>query len=210
MRRALSRILITLTCGLALTLPVATGTATAGASAASTPPEMGLSFTGDARQCNGPTQQWTPSPDFTIPIRFNTDDRSGGCQLAFGVRDLASNLAGLALSYSWQVSPGGDGGQCGNQATNVPIPITQFLAFGSSIGVDTDGRPGWCDLTFMLSGRTDVSLDVQFWADGDGQCVNALPQGQWYSVRPGVPITVGIDADNRSGGCLMSLRLRQF
>jgi hypothetical protein len=194
------------------TVSVADGTATAAVRTAGTPSEMGISFIGDGDpgQCGGPQQQWAPSPDWTNPIRFDTDNRGGGCQLAFGVRDLASDLAGLTLNYRWEVSPGGDGGQCGNQG-EFSIPITRFLALGPSVRVDTDGRGGWCNLTFMMSGRTGVALDVQYWADGDGgQCINALPQGQWRSVRPGAPITIGVDADNRGGGCQLSLRLRKF
>ncbi|WP_330346987.1 hypothetical protein [Streptomyces sp. NBC_00582] len=69
---------------------------------------------------------------------------------------------------------------------------------------------GWCNLTFTVSGRSDVVLDVQFYADGDGgQCVNTLPAGQYRSVFDGTPVTIGIDADGRSGGCQFLLRLRR-
>ncbi|MEI5103853.1 hypothetical protein RB200_41980 [Streptomyces sp. PmtG] len=76
--------------------------------------------------------------------------------------------------------------------------------------VDTDGRAGWCDLTFHLAGRTDIALDVQYWADGDaGQCPGQLPRGQYRSATAGNPVTVSIDADNRPGGCQLELRLRK-
>ncbi|KUN75794.1 hypothetical protein AQJ64_40960 [Streptomyces griseoruber] len=173
--------------------------------------EIGIQFNpdGDAGQCGGTTgQQWGGTPDFTRSIRFDTDNRPGGCQLAFGVYDPDNTLAGASLTYGFQASPGGDAGQCGSQGT-YRIPIQRFRTFGPSVRVDTDNRSGWCNLTFTVSGRSDVVLDVQFYADGDGgQCVNALPAGQYRSAFAGSPVTVGIDADGRPGGCQFLLRLR--
>lgn len=176
-----------------------------------TPSGIGISFVpdGDAVQCGGPTQQWVTSPGWTTPIRFNTDNRTGGCQLAFGIRDTALEVAGLTLTYRWQVSPGGDAGQCGNQGV-FQVPITSFQVFGPMIRLDSDDRSGWCNLTFTISGRNDVELDIQLWPDGNaGRCVNYLPQGQYRTVRSGVPVTIGINADGRTGGCQFSLRLRK-
>ncbi|MER6411042.1 hypothetical protein [Streptomyces humidus] len=176
------------------------------------PAEIGIQFNpdGDAGQCGGTTgQQWSSNPDFTRPIRIDTDNRSGGCQLAFGIYDPDNTLSGLSLSYRFQASPGGDAGQCGNPGT-YQMPIQRFRTFGPSVRIDTDNRAGWCNLAFTVSGRSDVVLDVQFYADGDGgQCVNALPAGQYQSAFAGAPVTVGIDADGRSGGCQLLLRLRR-
>ncbi len=160
----------------------------------------------------GTKQQWAPSPDWTNAILIDADSRSGGCLLAFGVRDLANGLSGLTMSYRWTVSPGGAAGQCGNQG-EFSLPITENQTFGPNIKVDTDNRSGYCNLTFSMAGRADVSLDVRFWHEfepGKDQCKNSLPQEEWHSVRPGVPITIGIDTDGRQGGCRFSLRLRQF
>ncbi|MFT7840350.1 hypothetical protein Q5530_29765 [Saccharothrix sp. BKS2] len=203
-----------LTCGLALATTVTAGTAAAGPRAAATPAELGISFNYDGhdKQCVSPGQQWAPSPDWTNALLVDTDSRRGGCLLAFGVRDLASNLTGLALTYGWAVSPGGHSGQCGNTGV-FPLPITPTHTFGSAIRADTDDRGGYCNLTFAMSGRTDVALDIRFWAeveDGKPQCVNSLPQDEWHSVRPGAPITIGLNTDSRIGGCHLSLRLRQF
>jgi hypothetical protein len=212
MRRALSRGLATLAGGLALAMTLTAGTAVAGPGTAVTPWETGVSFgfTGDVGQCNVPGQYWAVAPDWTPPIRFNTDGRSGGCQFAFGVRDLGNSLAGLQLYYDWQVSSGGDARQCGNTGTNLQIPITPFLAFGASHIVDTDDKSGWCNLTFRMEGsRTDLTLDIQFWPDGaTDQCRNFRPQGQSLSVRPNLPVTIGISTDDRSGGCWFSMRVR--
>lgn len=212
MRRALSRGLATLASGLALAMTMTTGTAVADPGTAVTPWETGVSFgfTGDVGQCNVPGQYWAVTPDWTNPIRFNTDGRSGGCQFAFGVRDLGGSLAGLQLTYDWLVSPGGDARQCGSTGTGFQIPITPFLAFGTPHIVDSDNKSGFCNLTFSMGlGRPDLTLDIQFWPDGaTDQCRNSRPAGQWQSVRPGLPVTIGINTDDRSGGCWFSMRLR--
>jgi hypothetical protein len=214
MRRALRGVLATLVCGLAFASTVTAGTAAAEFTASASPSETGLSFNpdGNAGQCVGTRQQWAPSPDWTNAVLVDTDSRGGGCLLAFGVRDLDNNLAGLALNYRWQVSPGGNAGQCGNQG-EFPVPITTSQILGPNVKVDTDDRGGYCNLTFSMAGRTDVSLDVRFWpeyVDGKDQCVNYLPKEEWHSVRPGAPITIGMNTDSRLGGCYFSLRLRQF
>jgi hypothetical protein len=109
-----------------------------------------------------------------------------------------------------QFNSGGNAGQCGSQGT-YQVPIQTFRTFGPSVRVDTDDRSGNCNLTFALSGRSDVGIDVQFYPDGDsGQCLNYLPQGQYRTAYAGNPVTIGIDADGRSGGCQFLLRLRHF
>lgn len=176
-----------------------------------TPPGMGISFApdGDAGQCGNAGEQWVTS-GWTNPIRFDTDNRTGGCQLAFGISDPTLAVAGLVLTYGWHVSPGGDARQCGNQG-DFQVPVTSYRVFGPAIRVDSDDKSGWCNLTLTMSGRNDVALDVQFWPDGDaGQCVNYLPQGQYRTVLPGTPVTIGIDTDGRTGGCQFSLRLRRI
>lgn len=91
------------------------------------------------------------------------------------------------------------------------MPIQTFRTFGPSVRVDTDNRSGWCNLTFAVSGRSDVGLDVQFYPDGDSaQCLGYLPAGQYRTAYAGNPVTLGIDADGRSGGCQFLLRLRRF
>jgi hypothetical protein len=213
MKRALIRGFAAIAGCLTLALAMTGGTAVAASPGImATPPETGISWTttGDGGQCNGPSSQWVVSPDWTTPIRFNTDGRSGGCQFAFGIRDLGAALTGLSIDYIWDVSPGGDARQCSNRG-QFQLPITQYLLTGAQHIVDTDNKSGFCNLTFLMSGRTDIGLDVQFWPDGDAdQCRNYRTQGTWQTVRPGVPITLGINTDDRSGGCWFSLRLRQF
>jgi hypothetical protein len=113
--------------------------------------------------------------------------------------------------YTWSSMPDVHGEldhtQCGNQGVH-SIPITQFQVMGPSILVDTDQRKGGCLLSFGMSGRTDTALDVMF--TGGAQCFFTTPAGQWRTVLPGSPVSVGIDTDQRAGGCELALRLRQF
>ncbi|WP_055528957.1 hypothetical protein [Streptomyces graminilatus] len=180
--------------------------------ATAAPAEIGIRFNsdGDAGQCGGLAgQQWGVSPDFTRAIRFDTDNRPGGCQLSFGVFDPNNTLAGASISYSFRASAGGDAGQCGNPGT-YQMPIQRFRTFGPQVRVDTDNRPGFCNLTFSVSGRSDVILEIRYFADGDGgQCVNTLPSDQAHTAFAGSPVTIGIDADGRPGGCQMQLRLQK-
>lgn len=177
-------------------------------------PEIGIQFNpdGDPGQCGGTTgQQWAASPDWTQAIRFDTDNRPGGCQLAFGIYDPGHTIDGASITYTFLPSPGGDGGQCGSYQGTYPMPIQPFRTFGQAVRIDTDNRPGYCNLTFTVSGRSDVGLDVQFYPDGDsGQCVNYLPQSQYRTAYAGNPVAIGIDTDHRPGGCQFLLRVRRL
>lgn len=208
--RALAHVLVAgafMVAGLSSTAAYARETAPLGVA-----PQLGIQFNadGDPGQCGGRAgEQWAASPEWTQAIRFDTDGRAGGCQLAFGVYDPDRALAGSSISYSLRPSAGGDPGQCGNHQGTNPMPILPIQVFGQAVRVDTDGRRGWCDLTFTVTGN--IVLDVQFYPDGEeGQCPDALPAGTARSAFAGTPVTVKIDADNRAGGCQFLLRLRHF
>ncbi|MGW2259061.1 hypothetical protein ACWCXE_14660 [Streptomyces sp. NPDC001780] len=178
------------------------------ASPLSAEPQLGIQFNPDGTgQCEGRTgEQWAASPNWTEAIRFDTDNRPGGCQLAFGVTDPDGTLAGSSISYQLTRSAGGVG-QCGDNLGVNAVPILPIPVFGAPVRVDTDSQPGWCNLTFTVTGR--IVLDVQLYADGDaGQCSDASPVT--HSVFAGSPVTVKIDTDGRSGGCQFLLRLRHF
>lgn len=205
------------TAGTILIAAAATLSASVPAGAASEP-SIGIAwfvtFNGDAGQCGNPTSsaQSAVSPNWTSPIRIDTDGRAGGCELSFGIYDPSSLLTG-GVNYAWSVSPGGDGGQCGNQGTWAMPVNSQFLQFGQFLIDDTDNRSGWCNLTFTVSSGSNIALDVQYFADpsgSDGQCINALPVGSYYTAVPGAPVTIMMDTDNRPGGCWLSVRLRHF
>ncbi|MFC9432136.1 hypothetical protein [Streptomyces sp. NPDC056987] len=179
------------------------------AAPASVEPQLGIRFNpdGDAGQCGGRTgEQWAASPNWTQAIRFDTDDRPGGCQLAFGVYDPDRVLTGSTITYQLSRSTGGVG-QCGNNVLPNKLPILPVPAFGAPVRVDTDGQPGWCNLTFSVTGN--LVLEVQLYADGDaGQCEDAAPFTHY--AFDGTPVTVKIDTDNRAGGCQFLLRLQHF
>ncbi|MFC9131350.1 hypothetical protein ACFT4A_31540 [Streptomyces sp. NPDC057099] len=171
-------------------------------------PQIGIQFHPDGTgQCEGRTgEQWATSPNWTEAIRFDTDNRPGGCQLAFGVTDPDGTLAGSSISYQLTRSAGGVG-QCGDNLGPNAVPMLPIPAFGTPVRVDTDSQPGWCNLTFTVTGR--IVLDVQLYADGEpGQCSDSSPVTR--SAFANSPVTVKIDTDGRSGGCQFLLRLRHF
>ncbi|WP_413104798.1 hypothetical protein [Streptomyces sp. Inha503] len=173
-----------------------------------TEPQIGIQFNPDGTgQCEGRTgEQWATSPNWTEAIRLDTDNRPGGCRLAFGVTDPDGTLAGSSIKYQLTRSTNGVG-QCGDNLSPNEVPILPIPAFGKQVRVDTDNQPGWCNLTFTVTGR--IVLDVQLYADGEpGQCEDASPVT--HSASAGSPVTVKIDTDGRPGGCQFLLRLRHF
>ncbi|MFF2546956.1 hypothetical protein ACFVUY_30975 [Kitasatospora sp. NPDC058063] len=175
-----------------------------------TSPQLGVQFNpdGDPGQCGGRTgEQWKDDFGVTEAIRFDTDSRPGGCLLAFGIYDPDNRLAGSSVTYTFKATPGGDPAQCGNPGTH-QVPIGTTRTFGPSIRIDTDNRPGGCDLTFALSSST-MKMGINFYSDGDpAQCGNAGPDyGIFSPVDNFSSPTIRIDTDDRPGGCGLKLRL---
>jgi hypothetical protein len=171
-------------------------------------PLFGQSFLadGDAGQCNGAFMgtDFVNFGEFTKEIRIDTDDRPGGCLQSFAIVDTNNVLAGLKLGVNF--FPDGQG-QCDNPGPRT-IPINKQVAgaqFSPAYRIDTGSRPGGCQLVFSVEGRNDVALDVIYIPDDDfSQCKNA---GVFTAVA-GRPVQIGLDTDNRSGGCRLKLRLR--
>jgi hypothetical protein len=104
---------------------------------------------------------------------------------------------------------GAHSGQCGDNWNVNEVPINRSFSFGEPVRVDSDSRPGWCDLTFTVSGRDDVVLEVLWKAENDtNQCLGA--SDTWQPVVSGLPLTIGIDTDGRPGGCGLSFRLTTY
>lgn len=205
----LHRRLMTSLCMAAATMAVVASTASA-----AVPPRFGISFTGttkkgdDPAQCGGSKQQWAAMPNWSTPIRLDTDGRPGGCLLGFGLQDPSGVFAGVDITYQWTPTGGGNDQQCGG-AGQYTVPTN--LGFGSNIVVDTDDSAGGCYLVFSIDGRDDMALDVQFWADTDnGQCGNALPEGEYWTASSGQSVTLLDDTDGRPGGCELQFRLRKI
>jgi hypothetical protein len=178
----------------------------------------------DEAQCGsvGGTQ-FSAFGEWTAPIRMDTDNRSGGCNLQWAIIDPANKLTGLNVTAGWRFSINDDPNvngyyQCKGNHGDRTIPITTSipqdenqLSFSDYIGVDTDNEQGACDLTFSLAGRSDVALDVAFWGDDDvSQC--SPPDAtidKPKEVYQGTPAAaLRIDTDRRWGGCVQRLRLR--
>jgi hypothetical protein len=144
---------------------------------------------------------------------LNTDNR-GGCELKFGVLDESDEqiLRGLSIRYSWGPEAGADPTQCLKTADRKRIPTLYEYdptRFAGVVDVDTDGRAGWCNLTFAIVGRSDISLWVKFYPSGEpAQCRGWTPETQPREVTIDTPQTFGIDTDNRVGGCYLSFALR--
>ncbi|MER7766897.1 hypothetical protein [Kitasatospora sp. NPDC096140] len=164
---------------------------------------------GDPAQCGGRQgDQWHVSGEWSDEIRLDTDDRPGGCRLAFGMFDPQNVLGSVSVRYAWQSAPGTGPGQCGNQGDyRIPTSTTD-RTFGPAIRIDTDSRPGGCTLTFLVSNTEHaVTLDIRYAGDGDvTQCGGSLPNDQ-YTASPGHPVALAVDTDNRPGGCRLQLRL---
>ncbi|MFD8757262.1 hypothetical protein ACFV0O_40760 [Kitasatospora sp. NPDC059577] len=175
----------------------------------SSPAEFGIRFEpdGDPGQCGGHRgEQWNLTGDWSDEIVLDTDDRPGGCLLAFGIFDPQNDLADASVRYAFQSTPGTAPGQCGNQG-DYRIPATPNFTFGPAIRIDTDSRPGGCTLTFLVSNTASVTLDIRYAGSGDvSQCGGALPN-DLYTAYPGHPVPLTVDTDNRPGGCRLQLRL---
>jgi len=169
---------------------------------------------GDASQCWNTGAAGARAGELTPSITIDTDGRSGGCEQQFAIDDPAGVLSGATLSIDFGAHPGSDAGQCwtflpNGQHYQATIPIvsgspSNWTNWTPVLGIDTDNRAGWCDQTFDVSGRNDVTLEIKFTPNGDGQCGNP---GTHYAVA-GRPVTLGLDTDGRGGGCEQQFRLR--
>jgi len=160
--------------------------------------------------------EWTPK------IRLDTDGRPGGCLQSWAVLDPGTQLDGLDLRVNWRPGPKADAGQCGAPGerqikVSSTIPGTEdAIGFTPPIRVDTDGRNGYCEQVFSLNGTDKYVLDVRFEPDWDsasnGQCLidgKPIAAAVETTLGRGQTLTLGLDMDDRLGGCVQSFRLRE-
>ncbi len=158
---------------------------------------------GDPGQCGGATGfQMAPMGTWTSNIVIDADNRSGWCEQRLGVYDPTGLLSGLSLSMNFFGN--GDANQCVFSGLH-PIPVSSSQQLSSAIGINTDNRSGGCWQVFSMSGRSDVVLDVEFLANGNGQCGNT---GSFTLAQNG-SLSFLIDTDGRAGGCTQRFRLRR-
>lgn len=169
----------------------------------------------DVGQCNGGFHgtQAIARGYWSLPIRFDTDSRPGGCRLRYFMysEQQMPYSSGLAVAFA------GEPGQCGNAGSYaIPALTTLDAAQIDALPwhrIDTDNRSGGCQLTF---GTTDFSaprvntLEVKFTGDGAyPQCRN---QGDHLAFPRNWPnfalhsVTLEIDTDDAPGGCWLELR----
>jgi hypothetical protein len=227
----LGRRLAALVVGLASSALLVSGTASAEPAGVRGVPVFGVTFVAEqganGGQCKeqtnpGSTQvRWTTVGDWTPFISVDTDDRGGGCQLAFGFVDNANDLAGFGFSYQLTPTSGAES-QCGTNYAENFAPTNGTT--GSRVRLDSDNRGGWCDATLRVYGTTNYVIDVRFYGSNQllspshpsyndhaqgGQCRNSLPRDQHQTVAPGAPLTLHIDTDGRAGWCNLEFRLRR-
>jgi|GEM_PF-3108726 len=163
---------------------------------------------GDAGQCSylHSGVDFAPLGDWTRRIRIDTDNRSGGCLQQFAIVDPTGLLDEIELYVGFE----GAEGQCHEQGWR-KIPKNRSIhdiEWSWPIGIDADNRPGGCQQSFSLEGE-GFALDIDFFTDeggNNGQCKN---EGQ-HTLMPYTTLSLGIDTDNRSGGCQQRFRLRQL
>ncbi len=151
-------------------------------------------------------------------IKFDTDNREGGCRYRLAIVDPDGVLAARGWQLKIVFTPQGDIGQCKYPGPR-DVPVVRTAAevaqvwqqgpWANPIIVDTDDRVGGCVMEFQITGpqtaRSPV-LDIRYLPDGDpGQC----PQSGDKVARLGHPAAMIIDTDNRPGGCFFQLRLRE-
>lgn len=173
----------------------------------------------DAREGGGynctPNMTHAVMPTEWTSNYFNTDSEYGGCLFQFFIRDTAGDieLVPLALSVDFQPMPGANPQECRNTGRHsIPIrPGREYPGIPFMI-LDTDNTRGGCNLTFIVENRDDIGLDIKFYPNDTGveQCVNRTQVGKWHTARLNNPVTIGLDLDNRYGGCVLELRLRKL
>lgn len=170
-------------------------------------PLFGQSFLadGDAGQCGGMGVGFANFGDWTDPIRVETNNRAGGCWQSFAIVDPNKVLTGLRLFVIFGAN--GNPAQCNNVGPK-PVPISSTgPVFSDPYRIDTDDSPGGCQQFFVLEGRDDIALDIDFEPDGDP--LNCGNRGL-HTVVEGQPVQLLLDTgSSRPGGCLQRFRLRK-
>ena len=170
-------------------------------------------------QCGGRMGEFaTPFGSHSEAIKFDTDNREGGCVYRLAIVDPDGALAALGWQLHVVFTPQGHIGQCkypGSRAVPVVRAVGDVAGAWTDadwvhpIIVDTDDRIGGCVMEFQITGpetaRSPV-LDIRYLPDGDpGQC----PQSGDKTASLGHPAAMIIDTDNRPGGCFFQMRLRE-
>ncbi len=168
--------------------------------------EVGIS----PAQCNGGAhgEIVTDFGNWSNTIRMASNGAPGGCLMQFAVIDPDRSLG------AWQpiarFSPTGDPGQCGNAGIQ-RIPVVRTLeearARGAAIVVDTDNRPGGCELQFAVN-EPGPRIGVWFATEHSrGPWDNGCQMTGEQVAAPGQPATIRVDTDDARSSCLFRIGL---
>jgi len=163
--------------------------------------------------CSGTTHA-VMGDEWTSTI-FDTDSDYGGCFFYFFVRDTPGGieLSPLTLAAVFEPISGAGPSECRNTGRHeIPILPEREMPGLRPMVLDTDDEQGGCKLTFIVEGRNDIGLDIKYMPNGNSfeQCINRTETGKYHTAKLNNSVTIGLDLDNRYGGCKLELRLRHL
>ncbi len=157
-------------------------------------------------QCGGATGvHCAPLGEWTPQMLIDTDNRSGGCRQKFMLQSECE--VDLEICVDFSVNTGGDGGQCKDQG----VHCAGMNQWTTEIGLDMDGRSGWCNQQFFVVGEGEhFTLFMDFIGDDGldsaGQCKVTGTSKAYSEYETGTAV-IGLDTDNRPGGCFQRFML---
>ncbi|CAL1530299.1 unnamed protein product [Lymnaea stagnalis] len=165
---------------------------------------------GDAGQCGGGAANLLcAKPNAMTPeYRDDTDSRSGGCQMQWGIQSMGfpSWFSQVRVCYQWY--PDGDGGQCGGPSRLLCAGLNDF---SPEYRDDTDRRSGGCRMSWKIEVPSSAPLWLRtakmcfsWYPDGDGGQCGPAPSRNLCAVANQWTDYYRDDTDRRSGGCRMS------
>jgi hypothetical protein len=185
----------------------------------------------DKLQCNNGNLGLQSSllKDWSVPIRFNTDNRGGGCGWSMAVLDSAGRFPGLSLSIKWGPAIAQNAGETPTNdnecvwSGNFQITPTRYrpvqwatnaAANTGEIGVDTDDRKNKCPITFTVdNGPPNFEWRIRIWNASPPDAADKIICGDSSIAPPGYrTATLGKPVqfvfDMRHGwACIMQMQL---
>jgi hypothetical protein len=139
---------------------------------------------------------------------IDTDGKSGGCRQRFMLQSQCTVDMTICVDFEGD-SPSADLGQCQNHGIHC-AGINQWT---DEIRLDMDGRNGWCTQEFFILSEIELfTLYMDFQGDdgGDanGQCKVTGTSKAYSEYGTGTGV-IGLDTDDRPGGCLQKFMLRR-
>lgn len=168
---------------------------------------------GDKGQCEAASNPLCANiNDHTGDYRDDSDNRSGGCQMRWGIISPNSPdwFKDVQICFKWYAD--GDKGQCGDHSGRGEV-CASVGSFTPSYRDDTDNRSGGCRMSWRLKVPAyapdwllRTKLCFNWYADGDaGQCggTTGLQNNLCASANTWTQ-DYRDDTDSRPGGCRMS------